>query len=187
MYLLADSHDCVGASPALNTNSGPATGKVGRAGSRDGSTTATAELEGGFAADLGAALAAAARVKIEAGFTELAWFTVASGAAMGEVVDGEAAATARAAGVDAGVAVPATARGAPGFEALAPAAVDGLAFGKVAEAAASTEPCRDAVFGGTRSCPRHFFSSHSTQSARPAETGNPQASHLRRWRNTGGT
>src|SRR5215471_9241353 len=33
--------------------------------------------------------------------------------------------------------------------------------------------------GRGRSCPRHFFSSHSTQSIRPAETGNPHASHFR--------
>ena len=36
-------------------------------------------------------------------------------------------------------------------------------------------------------CPRHFFSSHSTQSTRPADTGKPHASHLCRLRNTGGT
>ncbi len=36
-------------------------------------------------------------------------------------------------------------------------------------------------------CPRHFFSSHSTQSTRPAEIGNPQASHFRSPRSTGGT
>ena len=38
-----------------------------------------------------------------------------------------------------------------------------------------------------RNCPRHFFSSHSTQSTRPAEIGKPQASHLRNPRSTGGT
>lgn len=35
--------------------------------------------------------------------------------------------------------------------------------------------------------PRHFFSSHSTQSSRPPEMGNPQASHFRNPRSTGGT
>ncbi len=40
---------------------------------------------------------------------------------------------------------------------------------------------------GRFSCPRHFFSSHSTHSARPGETGNPQASHFRNARNIGGT
>jgi hypothetical protein len=48
--------------------------------------------------------------------------------------------------------------------------------------AAAIEIARD-IF----SCPRHFFSSHSTQSARPAETGKPQASHFRRSRKAGGT
>jgi len=38
-----------------------------------------------------------------------------------------------------------------------------------------------------RNCPRHFFSSHSTHSRRPAEIGNPHATHLRKSRNTGGT
>jgi hypothetical protein len=36
------------------------------------------------------------------------------------------------------------------------------------------------------SWPRHFFSSHSTQSTLPAEMGNPQASHFRKPRSTGG-
>src|SRR5579864_524968 len=54
-------------------------------------------------------------------------------------------------------------------------------------AAASVALCRAPPPWGTRSCPRHFFSSHSTHSARPAETGKPQASHLRSPRNTGGT
>ena len=36
-------------------------------------------------------------------------------------------------------------------------------------------------------CPRHLFSSHSTHSARPGDTGNPQASQVRKFRNTGGT
>jgi len=40
---------------------------------------------------------------------------------------------------------------------------------------------------GTLSCPRHFFSSHSTQSTRPVDTGNPQASHWCSVLNTGGT
>jgi hypothetical protein len=40
---------------------------------------------------------------------------------------------------------------------------------------------------GRFSCPRHFFSSHSTHKARPAETGKPHASHLRKLRKTGGT
>src|SRR5580700_3428101 len=40
---------------------------------------------------------------------------------------------------------------------------------------------------GTLSCPRHFFSSHSTHSARPVDTGKPQASHLCSFLNTGGT
>ena len=40
---------------------------------------------------------------------------------------------------------------------------------------------------GTLSCPRHFFSSHSTQSTRPEKTGKPQDPHLCKPRNTGGT
>jgi hypothetical protein len=40
---------------------------------------------------------------------------------------------------------------------------------------------------GPRSWPRHFFSSHSTHRVRPAETGKPQATHLRRLRKPGGT
>jgi len=46
---------------------------------------------------------------------------------------------------------------------------------------------RAGAAGGTLNCPRHFFSSHSTQSARPADTGNPHASHLCSPRRTGGT
>ena len=38
-----------------------------------------------------------------------------------------------------------------------------------------------------RSWPRHFFSSHSTQSTRPAEIGKPQASHFLSPRSMGGT
>ena len=41
--------------------------------------------------------------------------------------------------------------------------------------------------GRERNWPFHFFSSHSTQSIRPAETGNPQATHFRKSLNTGGT
>src|SRR5579864_4754917 len=54
-------------------------------------------------------------------------------------------------------------------------------------AAAAVAACRAPPPWGTRSCPRHFFSSHSTQSTRPAEIGKPQASHLRSPRNPGGT
>src|SRR5215472_11210233 len=57
-------------------------------------------------------------------------------------------------------------------------------FEKDGTAAGLTATERDAC---GRSCPRHFFSSHSTHNVRPADTGNPQASHLRNWRNTGGT
>ena len=37
---------------------------------------------------------------------------------------------------------------------------------------------RPPAAGGAVNCPRHFFSSHSTQSTRPADTGNPHASHF---------
>src|SRR5258708_17408275 len=45
----------------------------------------------------------------------------------------------------------------------------------------------EALALGVRSFPRHFFSSHSTQSTRPSDMGNPHAWHLRRFLKTAGT
>jgi hypothetical protein len=57
-------------------------------------------------------------------------------------------------------------------------------------------PCRKSTAGraigvlaaaADKGCPRHCFSSHSTQSVRPSDTGNPQALHFRKLRSIGGT
>jgi len=72
------------------------------------------------------------------------------------------------------------AAGAADGTALATSRADGEEIGVGAEG------CRGAG-GGTFSCPRHFFSSHSTHRERPAETGKPQAWHWCRFLSTGGT
>ena len=93
-----------------------------------------------------------------------------------------AAATNRATGPDGGLdrAVPhsfASFAREPG-----PERVDRLAVLKLRSTASAGR-----LAAGRFNCPRHLFSSHSTHSARPGETGKPQASHVRKFRNTGGT
>src|SRR5580700_6219495 len=182
MYLWVASQDCEGSRPALKTNSGAATLE----GGEDEVCAVAAELlSRAPALEAGAELIGCRSAFPAAGGTA----TVALGvgtAAVARVVEGvgvvapaavvcAAAAKARASGLRAaGTEATGATEGfpdAPNFS----AATFGIAAG------------RAGLDRETLSCPRHFFSSHSTQSMRPADTGKPQASHLRRLRNIGGT
>src|SRR5580658_6963498 len=179
IYLFAASHDWEGSRPALKTNSEDATADPAGDGTEDcfedgpedriskvcsaGSPAVSCSLV--FEADA----AAIGRLAPTLGFP----------------------CTAANAGTAAAEAAPVTdARCAAGTGALpaadcaaANACTSGSTTGLVTAAAPKVALFREAGF----SCPRHFFSSHSTQSMRPADTGKPQASHLRRLLNTGGT
>src|SRR3974390_954104 len=157
MTLFRDIQDCDGASPALSTNSGD--------DSADGGTIASAiASKGSFAASVTGRDGAA-------GALSCAIFSSAFSFPAGASCFVEIRAGAGAAGAD----VPAIRVAALGKETAGPR--------PSAEAAVASL----ALARGTRNCPRHFFSSHSTQRVRPAVPGKPQASHFRSPRKMGGT
>ena len=167
MYLLAASQDCDGSSPAPNKNAGFA------ASAASGAEIVAGLFGLGRVSDPTGMPPGAA---IRPGPLSLASFSAfvpslgeTSPAALGVAETVPPAATAWLAtdGATAAMGNPAA------FD--APTAVSGTVDARVPPA------------GGAFNCPRHFFSSHSTQSDRPAETGNPHAWHCCRLRSTGGT
>src|SRR5580704_18936584 len=188
MYLFLESHDCEGASPALSTNSGDVISEirssgasaVSRTGAIDAGTAVTVCPSAAFGPFPGDAATAPLEPANVDGMVAIAG------------ADRAAAAKARASALDAAATAAAEITGAvakgPGFglRTAANSAIElfsfvrisapertGSSFSAIGEAAGSA--CRATTFE-TFSCPRHFFSSHSTQSARPADTGKPHAS-----------
>src|SRR5579864_3561493 len=157
-YLFAENQDCELPIPALKTNS------------RVAKTSGVASGNGRFGG-LAPCVAGGGRA-----VSPLASFTTADARDAG-LEAAAAAGTPRVKGI-------ATLAAADCAAANARASLGAAATGALAAGIAA---CRAPPPCGTFSWPRHFFSSHSTHSTRPAETGKPQASHLRRPRSMGGT
>jgi hypothetical protein len=161
-YLFRDSHDCEGSSPALNTKAGAEVSTALVVGT--GAASGTGGVAGVETAGATAPLDSFTTTGDDAGVTTFETTSDALGPAVtGVAVVADAAAFRRATGAETGSGTGSTTTGRATFGA-APAAGRGVL-----------------------NCPRHFFSSHSTHSARPAETGKPQASHFFKFLRIGGT
>ncbi len=164
MYLFREIQDCEGSSPALNTNAGAEVSTALVVATDAVSGTAGIEGAGVGAAGVTTSLDSFATTGDVAGTATFETTSDALGPAnTGATAVADAAALRRATGAETGSGAGSTATGRATFGAAA-------------------APGR-----GVFNWPRHFFSSHSTQSARPAETGKPQASHFFKFLSTGGT
>jgi hypothetical protein len=201
MYLFLESHDCEGARPALSTNSGDVISEIRSSGASAVSRT------GAIDAGTAVTVCPSAAFGPFPGDSATAPLEPANVDGMGAIAGADCAAAAKARASALGAATATAAAEITGAVAEGPgfmlrcasnSAIElfsfvrisapertGSSFSAIGEAAGSA--CRATTLETTFRCPRHFFSSHSTQSARPADTGKPQASHFRRPLNTGGT